>query len=220
MIVKRSLTRVLIAVAIQYGCGDARRAYVPVAPSHGTDPSKGTPRPTPLVDLTGTYELTFTQSPSCSTVVGIDPLTRETVPFPEEVRRRTYPAQVTEDATGNVQMVLRRGECDPCTADGQGGALDITLIGRDMTFAVPGSEICAGGDYWWESLSADREWFEVCGGWSASVEDPQHIAGIHAGTFAYHHLIDLSVSPTPHRGGAWVDIYCSAIDHHFTLTRR
>jgi hypothetical protein len=72
------------------------------------------------------------------------------------------------------------------------GVLDAKVSGRELTFSVPGSDICAGGDYWWESLSPYREWFEVCGGWSASVNDPQLIAGVHVGTFAYHHLIDPS----------------------------
>ena len=100
------------------------------------------------------------------------------------------------------------------------GSLGRHISGRELTFSVPGSEICGGGDYWWEALSPDREWFEVCGHWNASVDDPQHIAGVHVGTFAYHHLIDPSVSPSPNRGAAWVDIYCNAIDHRFTLTRQ
>ena len=100
------------------------------------------------------------------------------------------------------------------------GSLGRHISGRELTFSVPGSEICGGGDYWWEALSPDREWFEVCGHWNASVDDPQHIAGVHVGTFAYHHLIDPSVSPSPNRGAAWVDVYCNAIDHRFTLTRQ
>jgi hypothetical protein len=205
----QAITVMLIALAIECGCRGATRAPLPSSPSPVT----------PLVDLTGTYQLTLIASPSCSTVTGNDPLTHQSVPFPESLRTRMYPAQITQDAVGNAQIVLRRGECDPCTADGRGGALDANVSGRQLTFSVPGSDICAGGDYWWESLSPDREWFEVCGGWTAAVDDPAHISGIHAGTFAYHHLIDPSVSPLPNRGGAWVDIYCSATDHHFALTR-
>ena len=82
------------------------------------------------------------------------------------------------------------------------------LSGRQLTFRVPGSNICAGGDYWWEELSP-KEFFEVCGTWTASVNDPQLITGTHVGTFAYH-LID---PPLTH-----VSLYCTA-NHQFALTK-
>jgi hypothetical protein len=85
------------------------------------------------------------------------------------------------------------------------------LVGADEV------EICGGGDYWWGPLSPDREWFEVCGNWTASVDDPQRIAGLYVGTFAYHHETDPSVSPNDI--GTWTNLYCKATDHHFTLTR-
>jgi hypothetical protein len=104
---------------------------------------------------------------------------------------------------------MKRGLCAPCSLDG-GGVLDAVVHGRDLAFEIPGSAVCAGGDYWWEPISADGEWFETCGTWTASVDDPRHIAGIHAGTFAYHRQI--STSPPVH-------LYCAAPDHHFTLSR-
>jgi len=54
----------------------------------------------------------------------------------------------------------------------------------------------------------------VCGSWHATIDDPEHIDGLHTGTFAYHHLIDPS---SPYQ---WVDTYCQANDHRFTLTPR
>jgi hypothetical protein len=199
----------LFVAALQYACANSPPTSNPVSPS----PSAS--RTPPAVEITGEYDLTFIASPSCATVV--DALTNQPTQFPESVRMRRYPAQVTQDPLGNVQMVLRRGECDPCSDNG-GGTLKANLSGRELMFSVPGSDICAGGDYWWESLSPDREWFEVCGNWAASVDDPQQITGLHVGTFAYHHQIDPYVSPTPQRVG-WVDLYCKAADHHFTLTK-
>src|SRR5919204_656658 len=214
---KSMLAAVLAAAAFAGACGDSHGVPPAPAPSSVTSsrPPGPAPVPGPAVNLTGEYRLTFIAAPACQTIV--DPTTHQPTTFPESARTRQYPARITQDAAGNVRMVLKPGECAPCSPDG-GGTLEAKVSDRTLTFSVPGSGICAGGDYWWESLSGDREWFEVCGVWSASIDDPNRIAGTHGGTFAYHHLIDPSVSQSPNRVGTWVDLYCTASDHTFTLT--
>jgi hypothetical protein len=80
---------------------------------------------------------------------------------------------------------------------------------------LDGGPTCAGGDYWWESVST-TEVFETCGSWRALTDDPTRIPGTIDGAFGYYK--GGGVGPGPN----WKteDLFCRATDHQFTLTTR
>lgn len=226
-----------IATAVQGAC----LVCVLLAMSASLACSKSTPRtdgltrfpvsPTPvppttpvtLSGPTGSYTVTMTASSSCAIVT--DAVSGQAVPFPESVRMRSYAGEFVNglgklsalDGTGGrIQvggintygypngplMFVREGE--------------LTIIvppadGRPYDTAVPS---CAAGDYWWEILSdapADKEAFESCGTWRGSMANPERIEGTISGSFAYFR------GEGPH----WrTDLFCSAPDHHFTMTKQ
>jgi len=171
---------------------------------------------------TGSYTVTITASPSCAVVT--DAVSGQALPFPESVRTRSYAGEFSNgygtlsalDGTGRIQiggintyaypggpmMFIRESELTIIVPPGDGGGY------------IKSDPSCAGGDYWWEELSnapGDNEAFESCGTWRGSMENPERIEGTISGSFGYYRGVG------PH----WrTDLFCSAPDHHFTLTKR
>jgi hypothetical protein len=165
--------------------------------------------------------VTLTASPSCAVVT--DSVSGQPVPFPESVRVRRYDG---EFANGAAILTAADGTGNRVSIGGidhyiYSGMPLMSVTGNQLTIFVPGDingfgqpPTCTGGDYWWEFLSqapGENEVFELCGTWQGSMEDPTRIDGAISGAFVYYRGVG------PH----WkTDLFCTAFDHHFTLTRR
>jgi hypothetical protein len=217
------LVGVLLAAAMSLVCNKPNPSMhlatrFPVSPTP-------VPAPTPpaLSGPTGSYTVTLTASPSCAVVT--DSVSGEALPFPDSVRMRSYAGEFANgygklsalDGTGNhIQIggidtyAYRYGPLMFV----QDGELTIIVPPADGGGNVKSSPSCAGGDYWWEVLSdtsGDKEALETCGTWRGSTENPERIDGTISGSFGYYRGV----------GPRWSAVlFCSAPDHHFTLTKR
>jgi hypothetical protein len=179
--------------------------------------------PVTLSGPTGSYTVTMTASSSCAVVT--DAVSGQALPFPESVRMRSYAGEFAGgfgklsalDSTGNRIQIGGINPYAPRNRPMMFVVEDtLTIIvppadGRPYDASVPS---CAAGDFWWEFLSdapEDKEVFELCGTWRGSMANPDRIEGTISGSFGYYRGV------APH----WrTDLFCSAPDHHFTLTRR
>jgi len=212
-----------LVVAVSLACGN------PVPPPTGpTPPPTGTSFPTGSYSgLDGSYTLTLTASPSCSTVT--DAISHQVMAFPEYVRVRRYDAQFSGisgmlTATDGTRNGVPLGGIDRYAYYGQpllwvqDNALTIIVPpGAERLEPVGSPEgpdaTCAGGDYWWEIFNG-TEIFEACGTWKGSVADPARIAGTIDGAFGYYNTQGTTL---PQKR---TSLFCRAADHQFTLTPR
>ena len=205
------------------GCED-RRPIPPTTPAAApviVNPLPN-PRPNPrpaagatLGGPSGSYVVTLAASPSCESVR--DAVTGEMMPFPDAVRVRQYSGQFADG-----QAVLT-SLSDPAQGAFLGG-IDHYLFptqplmyisGEELTIISPGdisgrSGTCTDGDYWWEMLSGDFVFFELCGTWRGSLKNPARIAGTIDGGFAY----GVGDAQAPRQR-----LFCSASDHQFSMVR-
>jgi hypothetical protein len=220
-----NLARVLLGlcmlVLVVAGCD--RGGQSPMSPSPNTPISPLTPPPFPgavLSGPSGAYIVTLTASASCEVVR--NSVTGEMLPFPDAVKVRRYEG---EFANGEGKLTAVD---DPSSQVGLGG-IDryiyyekplMFVTGTELTIIVPGNIAgtvggggCAGGDYWfeyWPSGSLDH-WFELCGTWRGSMEDPVRIDGTIDGAFVYGQGPGSATRRIQH---------CRASDHRFTMVRR
>jgi len=186
------------------------------------------PAPTPVPTVvpsgpTGSYTVTLTASPTCAVVT--DWVSGETLPLPDSVRIRSYAGEFANGAAtlsaldgsgskihiGGVDGYFYPGRALMFVRDGE---LTIIVPPANGSGFIRSAPTCTGGDYWWETLSnapGDNEAFESCGTWRGSMENPERIDGTIDGSFGYYRGV----------GPNWRTVlFCTAPDHHFTLTRR
>jgi hypothetical protein len=164
---------------------------------------------------TGSYTLTLTVSPTCTTEAAAGAVQTDVIPDFLQVRR--YDAAFANgaaivkatDGTGN-QVVI--GGTDGYFAPGKPL---MTMKDDELTiFVLPengldfhGAPSCELEGYsWYEPLGTGT--FTLCGTWRGSTRDPARIEGTIAGTFEYK-----SSAPDSNQ-----HFHCRATDHHFALT--
>lgn len=177
-----------------------------------TSPSNPSPRPGPVLGgPAGSYIVTLTASPSCDFVR--NSVTGEMLPFPDAVKVRRYEGEFA-NGVGKLTAVD-----DPSNRVNIGG-IDLYFNRGQPLMFVTGTELtiisppCGSGDYWWEilhGLPGEENFFELCGTWRGSMENPAQIDGTIGGAFVFY------------QGYAFnkrVDQSCAASDHRFTMVQR
>jgi hypothetical protein len=213
------------------GCQDGPKPpTLPTQVTNPTSPRSPSPAPAPapapspvLGGPTGAYIVTLTASPSCDFVR--DSVTGETLPFPDTVKVRRYEGEFAE-GTGKLKAAdansyVHVGGIDSYMLFGQPL---MYVTGTELTIIVPGNLSgvpenyaggeggCAGGDYWGEQvLQGDFNFFELCGTWRGSMENPAQIDGTIDGGFLYGE----GPGYAPRRRQ-----FCRASDHRFAMVRR